>query len=95
MPGAQLMVPDAATGTSRCVRLGLGAWPRVTLAEARKAAFANRCLRDEDEGRDPLAAKRQRTHEAAKEALVPTGGRIDGEGRLGVILRTNLLIPPT
>ena len=52
------------------MRIGLGAWPRVTLAEARKAAFANRCLRDE--GRDPLAAKRQRAHEAAKEARVPT-----------------------
>ena len=49
----QLMVPNAATGKSRRVRIGLGAWPRVTLAEARKAAFANRCLRDE--GRDPLA----------------------------------------
>ena len=66
----QLMVPDAATGKSRRVRIGLGAWPRVTLAEARKAAFANRCLRDE--GRDPLAAKRQRAHETAKEARVPT-----------------------
>ena len=66
----QLMVPNAATGKSRRVRIGLGAWPRVTLAQARKAAFANRCLRDE--GRDPLAAKRQRAHEAAKEARVPT-----------------------
>ena len=66
----QLMVPNAATGKSRRVRIGLGAWPRVTLAQARKAAFANRCLRDE--GRDPLAAKRQRAHEAAKAALVPT-----------------------
>ena len=66
----QLMVPNAATGKSRRVRIGLGAWPRVTLAEARKAAFANRCLRDE--GRDPLAAKRQRAHETAKEARVPT-----------------------
>ena len=66
----QLMVPNAATGKSRRVRIGLGAWPRVTLAQARKAAFANRCLRDE--GRDPLAAKRHRAHEAAKEARVPT-----------------------
>ena len=66
----QLMVPNAATGKSRRVRIGLGAWPRVTLAEARKAAFANRCLRDE--GRDPLAAKRHRAHEAAKEVRVPT-----------------------
>ena len=66
----QLMVPNPATGKSRRVRIGLGAWPRVTLAEARKAAFANRCLRDE--GRDPLAAKRHRAHEAAKEARVPT-----------------------
>ena len=66
----QLMVPNPATGKSRRVRIGLGAWPRVTLAEARKAAFANRCLRDE--GRDPLAAKRYRVHEAAKEARVPT-----------------------
>ena len=72
----QLMVPNAATGKSRRVRIGLGAWPRVTLAEARKAAFANRCLRDE--GRDPLAAKRQRAHETAKEARVPTfAGAID------------------
>ena len=54
----QLMVPNAATGKSRRVRIGLGAWPRVTLADARKAAFANRCLRDE--GRDPLAAKQAR-----------------------------------
>ena len=52
------------------MRIGLGAWPRVPLAEARKAAFANRCLRDE--GRDPLAAKRHRAHETAKEARVPT-----------------------
>ena len=37
----QLMVPNPATGKSRRVRIGLGAWPRVTLAEARKAAFAN------------------------------------------------------
>ncbi len=59
----QHMVPNAATGKSRRVRIGLGAWPRVTLAQARKAAFANRCLRDE--GRDPLAAKRHRAHEAA------------------------------
>ena len=66
----QLMVPNPATGKSRRVRIGLGAWPRVTLAEARKAAFANRCLRDE--GRDPLAAKRQRAHQAAREARVPT-----------------------
>ena len=66
----QLMVPNAATGKSRRVRIGLGAWPRVTLADARKAAFANRCLRDE--GRDPLAAKRQRAHQAAREARVPT-----------------------
>ena len=66
----QLMVPNAVTGKSRRVRIGLGAWPRVTLAEARKVAFANRCLRDE--GRDPLAAKRHRAHEAAKEARVPT-----------------------
>ena len=66
----QLMVPNAATGKSRRVRIGLGAWPRVTLAEARKAAFANRCLRDE--GRDPLAEKRHRAHEAATEARVPT-----------------------
>ena len=51
----QLMVPNAATGKSRRVRIGLGAWPRVTLALARKATFANRCLRDE--GCDPLAAK--------------------------------------
>ena len=42
----QLMVPNPATGTSRRVRIGLGAWPRVTLAQARRAAFANRCLRD-------------------------------------------------
>ena len=66
----QLMVPNVATGKSRRVRIGLGAWPRVTLGEARKAAFANRCLRDE--GRDPLAAKRHRAHEAAEEARVPT-----------------------
>ena len=66
----QLMVPNPATGKSRRVRIGLGAWPRVTLAEARKAAFANRCLRDE--GRDPLAAKRRRVHEAANEARIPT-----------------------
>ena len=66
----QLTVPNPATGKSRRVRIGLGAWPRVTLAGARKAAFANRCLRDE--GRDPLAAKRQRAHEAAKQARVPT-----------------------
>ena len=66
----QLMVPNPATGKSRRVRIGLGAWPRVTLAAARKAAFANRCLRDE--GRDPLAAKRQRAHQAAREARVPT-----------------------
>ena len=59
----QLMVPNAATGKSRRVRIGLGAWPRVTLAEASKAAFSNRCLRDE--GRDPFAAKRRRAHEAA------------------------------
>ena len=72
----QLMVPNAATGKSRRVRIGLGAWPRVTLAEARKAAFANRCMRDE--GRDPPAAKRQRAHGAAKEARVPTfAGAID------------------
>ena len=66
----QLMVPNAATGKSRRVRIGLGAWPRVTLAEARKAAVANRWLRDE--GHDPLAAKRHRAHEVAKEARVPT-----------------------
>ena len=66
----QLMVPNAVTGKSRRVRIGLGAWPRVTLAEARKVAFANRCLRDE--GRDPLAAKRHRANEVAKEARVPT-----------------------
>ena len=69
----QLTVPNAATGKSRRVRIGLGAWPRVTLAQARKAAFANRCLRDE--GRDPLAAKRHRAHEATKEACVPTFAR--------------------
>lgn len=50
----QLMVPNAAAGKSRRVRIGLGARPRVTLAEARRAAFANRCLRDE--GHDPLAS---------------------------------------
>ena len=60
----QHMVPNAATGKSRRVRIGLGAWPRVTLAQARNTAFANRCLRDE--GRDPLASKRHRAHEAAK-----------------------------
>ena len=43
----QLMVANAATGKSRRVRIGLGAWPRVTLAGAREAAFANRCLRDD------------------------------------------------
>ena len=59
----QPMVPNAVTGKSRRVRTGLGAWPRVTLAQARKAAFANRCLRDE--GRDPFAAKRHRAHQAA------------------------------
>ena len=73
----QLMVPNAATGKSRRVRIGLGAWPRVTLAQARKAAFANRCLRDE--GRDPLAAKRHRAHEAAKEARGAAWSEIDCE----------------
>ena len=66
----QLMVPNRATWKSRRVRIGLGAWPRVALAEARKVAFASRCLHDD--GRDLLAAKRHRAHEAAKEARAPT-----------------------
>ena len=41
----QFMVPNIANGKSRRVRIGLGAWRRVTLSEARKATFANRCLR--------------------------------------------------
>ena len=69
----RLMVPNAAIGKRPRVRIGLGAWPRVTLAQARRAAFANRCLRDE--GRDLLAAKRRRAHEAAKEARVPEAAR--------------------
>ena len=79
----QLMVRNAATGKSRRVRIGLGAWPRVTLAQARKAAFANRCLRDE--GRDPLAAKRHRAHEAAKEARGATWSEIDRDARTWTI----------
>ena len=46
----QLMVPNAATGKSRRVRIGLGAWPRVTLAQARKAAFACDMIRYEAVG---------------------------------------------
>ena len=40
----QLMVPNRTTGKSRRVRIGLGAWLRVTLAEAHKAAFAKEGL---------------------------------------------------
>ena len=71
----QLMVPNAATGKSRRVRIGLGAWPRVTLPEARMAAFANRCPRDE--GRHPLAAGQahpsRRRRRRARKALWGAG----------------------
>ena len=50
--------------------LGLGSFPTVTLAEARKLAAANRLL--VQAGEDPLAAKRRRDVPTFREALLAT-----------------------
>lgn len=87
----QLMVPNAATGKSRRVRIGLGAWPRVTLALARTATFANRCLRDE--GCDPLAGQFRASLERYAGALGPIQvSRISAHSAESVLLRGRFVV---